>query len=243
MSRPRDLLVYAGTVTLGLLIVALVMFLYVLILVIFGPGNAAAEPGPSTVIVVLHPGGGTSDSMRDKLGWGDTLAGIPVLYPQGEGREWRSGWAGSTATRDDLAYLETLTAGWDRVIVVGQSQGGMMALTWACHDPRVAGVTVTAALLPVGVSCPTSPVRAVIYAGALDRVIPPAGDEMVYSLADTARRLGGRVRVTFEAFDGATVTRGGGVETRTYPTRAHIGLPPRFAHRTARWLTNLGGTP
>ena len=68
------------------------------------PESEAAEP--STVVLALHAGNRTGENLRTNLGWGDRRQGIPVLYPDGEGGHWNSGWEASESTRDD-AVLDT----------------------------------------------------------------------------------------------------------------------------------------
>ncbi|MFH2071904.1 MAG: alpha/beta fold hydrolase [Actinomycetota bacterium] len=203
---------------------------------------AEAEARGGTVIVVLHGGNGNGDNQCAKLDWGDR--GFDVICPQGEAGQWNSGWSRSTATRDDVAYLTDLTAGYDDIRVIGYSQGAMMGLRWSCEDPRVKRVLAKSGALPRGVDCPEAGNALVLrWQGANDQIIPWVGDEYVLSIWEERRVRGGcvevKARVTHLGLQGI-VARGCGFHSRVMFGVGHaslMGRPPGWREWAWRWLT------
>ena len=225
MTDNRETPTTGQVLLIGLLVIVLTLLAYGLL----GGFRARAEAQEGgAVIVALHGGGGNGDNLCRRLNeaWGDV--GVPVLCPTGEGNHWNSGWGRSGSTRDDIAFLQELTAGYDTVLVLGSSQGGMMALTWACADDRITSVVAKSSLLPRGVVCENTSARIVHWHGKLDRVIPMAGDEYVIPLWRDRRVFGGCVSKAFRAHSGAWVVKGCGYESRVFPEWEHGGWMPGF---------------
>jgi len=105
-------------------------------------------PKRRPALLVLHGYGGTAELSRyyglEKVADVDSFT---VVYPEGPGKEWRIGKNyphadASVRNRNDLTYFRSLLAelnlrfghqiDMDRLYVIGQSMGGMMAVSLAC---------------------------------------------------------------------------------------------------------------
>ncbi len=140
------------------------------------------------LVLVLHGAGGEPEDIAAGTGW-NTLAddrGIVVAYPEGDGGDWNAGACCGGAVRenhDDVGFLEALIDHLDgfaqvdaaRVVVVGHSNGGMMAYRLACD----AGVKVLGAVSVAGTNmagCQPSHVLSFVEIhGTADRVVPYKG--------------------------------------------------------------------
>ena len=104
--------------------------------------------------LVLHGAGGDPEEIEAGSGW-NALADerlMVIAYPEGDGGDWNAGACCGVAVReahDDVGFLEALIDHLDgfaqidptRVVVVGHSNGGMMAYRLACDpDANVLGV-------------------------------------------------------------------------------------------------------
>lgn len=191
---------------------------------------------PGTVVLALHAGSRTGDNLRRNLDWGDVKDGITILYPDGEGGNWNSGWRGSTSERDDVAYLMELTAGYDRVLVYGQSQGAMMAYRLACEHPdRVDRIAAVSGAVAVD-DCGAAGVEVTHWHGKLDPIVPWDGNGSLWPVWKIRRSFsencGTEARRRLD--DGAWAIRAKdcpdmigpyAVETRVYPDLGHTGYP------------------
>jgi polyhydroxybutyrate depolymerase len=149
--------------------------------------------------------------------------GFIVAFPDGASGSWNAGlccFPGSVDGVDDVAFLdEVLTLARarapvdpSRITFTGGSNGGMMALRYACERPKVvAAVAVVAG--PLVAPCPLSvPVPVLVLHGAKDTVVPLNGGPN--------RRLG----VTFPPLDGSLEPfrkAGGDVQLRVVPRAGH----------------------
>ena len=108
----------------------------------------------------------------------------------------------------------------DRVAVVGGSNGGMMALRYACERPAVIASVAVVAGVYVSSCTPTAPVPVLALHGARDNVVPLQGgpnSALRTTFPDVSRSL--------EPFRKA----GGDVQLRIIPTAGHVWMT-RDAH-------------
>jgi len=137
------------------------------------------------LVLVLHGAGGDPEDIEAGSGW-NAIAddrGIVVAYPEGEGGDWNAGACCGVAVRedhDDVGFLNALVdhlvgfAQVDpaRVVVIGHSNGGMMAYRLACDpDSKVAGLVSVAGTNMAGCA-PAHPVSFMEVHGTADRVVP-----------------------------------------------------------------------
>jgi poly(3-hydroxybutyrate) depolymerase len=151
------------------------------------PGPNAPRPYP--LIVALHSLYHSGAEAERQWGFDDLAlsAGFAVVYPEGIGRAWNAGncCAGAAANRvDDVGWLRALIAHLEReypldrerVMLVGLSNGGMLAYRYACeHGEEIAGIGVVAASLQVAGCRPSAPVTVVAVHGGADGHVPYAG--------------------------------------------------------------------
>jgi polyhydroxybutyrate depolymerase len=150
-------------------------------------------PVRGTVIVALHGYSGSPDQLRTGLrtdAWAEEL-GVTLAYPTGLGPRpsWNAGGCCGSAARsdvDDVGFLSRTigrlrSQGAERVLLVGYSNGGMLAYRLACERPDlVDGLAVVNATIAVA-GC-TGSFEALHLAGELDRAVPVQGADVVPSL-------------------------------------------------------------
>lgn len=147
--------------------------------------------GRQTAVLAMHGGSGSKRKMRDITQLDATAAehGLIAVYPNGSGtlgidRTWNAGTCcgrAEAADLDDVAFLDAIVDELqdsmcvDRVLAAGFSNGGMMAMRWACEGGKLdALVTSGAVFLPD--ACPDGrPVPALVMHGGRDGVVPLAG--------------------------------------------------------------------
>jgi len=169
--------------------------------------RADGVTGPAATIVVLHGYTGTPTGI-ETYAQITILAndlGIAVAYPEGtptggDGSGWNTGASVfSTHAGDDIAALtETLDAiiatgcvDPERITLVGESNGGAMALLAAC-TPQLAERFTRAVLVNAAVDdgvlerCPGGgvPIPLTAVAGALDETVPLNGGKQLMPVAD-----------------------------------------------------------
>ncbi len=151
--------------------------------------------GPFPLVVALHGRLGTGAQMLKLSG----LTAIAeqehfiVVYPDGIDRSWADGRDTTPASRqgiDDVAFLSALIdefvtkrgADSSRVYVLGMSNGGFMALTFACRAAdKVTAVGSVTGFLGVELAKSCAPSRAIpvaIIAGDADPLVPFSGGEL-----------------------------------------------------------------
>lgn len=162
---------------------------------------------PSPIVVAIHGYKGTPEGLERYSGLsmlaatGDALVVYPPGSPLDLGFGWNSGSAKfATKSGDDVAVIaDVLTAALafpcadaERVFLVGESNGGGMALRAACDSrlsERVSGVILVNAAVDAGVlsSCSTvaSPVNLFAVAGLEDSVVPYDGSRQPFVAAET----------------------------------------------------------
>ena len=184
---------------------------------------------PAPLVLVLHGLRQDPQRIRD-FSDTDRIAdrnGFVVAYPGGAAGSWNAGFCcGDAAAQgvDDLAFLDHVIAGIRartlvdpaRIYLEGYSNGGMMALRYACERPTVvAAVAVVAGSVTAGCS-PAAPVAALDLHGGRDTVVPVRG-----GVSHTLRIAFGPVRDGLSGF----AARGGDVEVEVLPRASH------------RWMT------
>ena len=151
------------------------------------PTDLPAE-GAVPLVVVLHGAGGDPEEIEAGTGW-NALADerrMVIAYPEGDGGDWNAGACCGVAVReahDDVGFLEALIDHLDgfaqidpaRVVVVGHSNGGMMAYRLAC-DPnaKVLGAASVSGTNMAGCQ-PSHPLSFMEIHGTGDRVVPYKG--------------------------------------------------------------------
>ena len=173
--------------------------------------------GPLPVLIVYHGGGQTAERARRYSRFDEWAGreGFAAVYPQGIGNNWNDGrvtddlGARAAAQGDDVEFtlqlIETLVAEGvadpSRVFLAGASNGGMMAMRAACElGPRIAGIGVVVANLPVDWTCGAKRMPAIFIHGTDDEFMPYGGGQVA---AGKTRRDLGQVRSvdeTIEAF-------------------------------------------
>ncbi len=140
------------------------------------------------LVLVLHGAGGRPEDIAIGSGW-NAMAderGMVVAYPEGEDESWNAGACCGIAVtddHDDVGFLEALIehlSGFaqvdpERVIVVGHSNGGMMAYRLACDpDSGLFGAASVAGTNMAGCQ-PARPLSFMEIHGTADRVVPYEG--------------------------------------------------------------------
>ncbi len=153
---------------------------------------------PSPLVVALHGRGQTVDSLRSVTGL-EALGeqeGFVTAFPTGYGGVWNAGTccaARRVPEMPDVAFLDQVIADASRravidptrVLLVGYSNGGMMAYRYACQrSAMVAGVGVVSGAMAASADfadqgeqrCrPQSPVSVIAVHGAKDATVPYDG--------------------------------------------------------------------
>lgn len=164
--------------------------------------------GPFPLLIVYHGGGQTAERARRYTRFDEWAVreGFAAVYPQGIGNNWNDGrvsddlGARAAAQGDDVEFtlqlIETLVqegvADPSRVFLVGASNGGMMAMRAACElGPRIAGIGVVVANMPVDWTCGAKRMPAIFVHGTDDEFMPYGGGQVA---AGKTRRDLGQVR-------------------------------------------------
>ena len=152
------------------------------------PGSSAPSAG-RPLLILLHGGGGTADSMDKQTGGLPALAtaaGYAVARPQGLNRQWNDGRevnkdvddvAFVSAMVDDIASRQPIDRG--RLYAAGISNGGFMSGRLACEAGLgIAAIAQVAATLGVDTDAacnPGHPVSVLAILGRADPIVPYAG--------------------------------------------------------------------
>lgn len=154
-------------------------------LVLHVPAGLTSRP---PLIIALHARAQGPAAIREytRLEQLADREGFVVAFPGGAGGSWNAGTCcrpGSDIGTDDVAFLDELIElvrdevdiDMDRIGLTGTSNGGMMALRYACERADVvASVAVVSSVL-VAPCAPREPVSVLQVHGELDGVIPLAG--------------------------------------------------------------------
>ena len=161
------------------------------------PAARAPAAGPRPLVVVLHAGLLSGASTRGELEPLPAMAreaGVALAFPDAQSLFWNDGSLSRALPRalspagDDLGFLDALvaalvadgTADPASIHIAGVSNGGMMALRYACaRADRLASVAVFLATMPPGAEkdCrPARPLPVLVVAGTDDPVVRWAGE-------------------------------------------------------------------
>jgi polyhydroxybutyrate depolymerase len=172
-------------------------------------------------------------------------AGVALAFPDAEGLVWNDGSLSRALPRvlsaagDDLAFLDALiatlvadgTANPAAVHLAGISNGGMMALRYACsRADRLASVAVFLATMPLEADqdCrPARPLSVLMVAGTDDPVVRWTGEVTLGGIATLQQRMS--VPASF-AFWRRTNRCTGLVPARPLPRRGHGTQPDVLVH-------------
>ncbi|MGF7235941.1 MAG: alpha/beta hydrolase family esterase [Frankia sp.] len=156
-------------------------------LLVHAPPNPSGRPLP--LVVALHSLHYDSANAEKVFGL-DQLAdreGFVVAYPNGIAGSWNAGsCCGSAAANsvDDVAYVRAVISHLEqhysidrrRVVLIGLSNGGMLAYRYVCEYPdEIAGIGVVAGSLQVAGCRPSNPVTVVSVHGFTDGLVPYNG--------------------------------------------------------------------
>ena len=173
--------------------------------------NRPARPmSPRPLLILLHAGLLSGASMRDELEPLPAMArqaGVALAFPDADGWFWDDGSLSRALPRalspagDDLGFLDALiaalvadgTADPGAIHIAGVSNGGMMALRYAClRAERLASVAVLLATMPLGAErdCrPARPLPVLMVAGTADPVVRWTGEVALAGIATLQRRM------------------------------------------------------
>ncbi|MCU1693567.1 MAG: putative lipoprotein [Frankiales bacterium] len=180
--------------------------------------------GPAPLLLVLHAYSQSARTMRPYTRFEELAdrAGFVVAFPDGRSGSWDAGGCCGVARDervDDVAYLDGVLAATraralvdpQRIALTGFSNGGMMALRYACERADVvASVAVVAGTL-VAPCTPSAGVDVLDLHGSADRTVPVDGgrNESLSAEFPAVRRAltpfsraGGEVQVRVQAGEG-----------------------------------------
>lgn len=158
--------------------------------------------GPFPLLIIYHGGGHDAARARRYTRF-DEWAGperFAVVYAQGINNNWNDGRVSDdliVRNADDVEFtlqlIEKLVsegvADPGRVFLAGASNGGMMAMRAACElGPRIAGIGVVVANMPVDWDCRAKAIPAIFIHGTDDTFMPYEGGQV--AAGKTARNLG-----------------------------------------------------
>jgi polyhydroxybutyrate depolymerase len=164
--------------------------------------------GPRPLLVVLHAATLSGSLVRRELELPEPArrAGVVLAFPDAERQVWNDGSFAlalppSFAAGDDVGFLDALiaaqiadgTADPAAIHLAGVSNGGMMALRYAClRAERIASVAVFLATMPLPQDQPCRPARplsVLMVAGTADPVMRWNGEVTMAGLAVLQQRL------------------------------------------------------
>ncbi len=168
----------------------------------------AGAAGPRPLLVFLHAGLLSGASTRGELEMAAMAreAGVALAFPDAEGLFWNDGSLSRALSPvfspvgDDLGFLDALiaalvadgTADPAAVHIAGVSNGGMMALRYACaRADRLASVAVFLATMPLEAEqeCrPARPLPVLMVAGTADPVVRWTGEVSLLGGVGTLQR-------------------------------------------------------
>jgi polyhydroxybutyrate depolymerase len=211
--------------------------------------SSAPEAGPKPLLVVLHAALLSGADVRSELGLAERAraAGVALAFPDAHGAVWNDGvlsrvLPGLSSGADDLGYLDALIstlvargiADPARIHMAGISNGGMMALRYAClRAERLASVAVFMATMPPEDAQPCHPGRPLnllMMAGTADPVVRWSGEVTFAGLATLQQRMS-----VPESFDFWRRANGcaGLLAPQRLPRRRGAGGPDVLVHAAA----------
>lgn len=208
--------------------------------------HPARPAGPRPLLVVLHAATLSGAEARFALAprGPEREAPVTLVFPDAGGLVWNEGSfaravPGAMGSADDLGFLDALiarlvadgTADPARIHIAGISNGGMMALHYACRRAgRIASVTAFMATMPPDAarSCrPDRPLDVLLVAGTEDRVTTWDGRVVMAGVATLQQRLS--VPDSFAFWRGANGCTGLAPPT-ALPRRGRGGDPHVVVH-------------
>ncbi len=168
----------------------------------------ARVDGPRPLLIILHPAaldGAEARSAFSPRG-GERDPPVTLVFPDAGGPFWNERSLArlvpqALSSADDLGFLDALiaalvadgTADPAAVHIAGISNGGMMALHYACRRAgRIASVTAFMATMPpdAAQACrPARPLNVLLVAGTEDRVTTWDGNVVLAGLTTLQRRM------------------------------------------------------
>lgn len=213
------------------------------------PGGSAPGAG-RPLLILIHGGGGTAESMDKQTGGLPALAnaaGYVVARPQGLNRQWNDGRevnkdvddvAFISAMVDDIASRQPIDRG--RLYAAGISNGGFMSGRLACEAGlKIAAIAQVAATLGVDTDAacnPGQPVSVLAILGRADPIVPYAGGpvRLPWDSSETGRGivLGGEAYLlrwvqrdgTGAPIDGPSIAPDAASVIATAPSGAEVEL-------------------
>lgn len=150
-----------------------------------------ATAGPRKAVVMLHGAGSTADVIKDQVTRfldDARTQGFVAVFPNGSGTPagyyWNAGECCGVASEiqaPDVAYLNAISATIrdrtcvDQVVAAGQSNGGMMALRWACEGKGVDGLVTSAGADVRSGACEGPALPVSMAHGTADKLVPYEG--------------------------------------------------------------------
>jgi len=207
-------------------------------------------PGPAPTLIVLHGAALGAAETRDMLRLTEAArtAGVAVIYPDAAGPFWNDEALalrapGLLSAADDVGFLDALLdrlvaeriADPARIHLAGISNGGMMALSYACRRAgRIASLALLQATQPAEPPCaPSRPLPVLIAAGTEDPVVRWDGTVLFGPFIEVERRLS--VPQGFAAWRAANGCTGLAPPV-TLPRRGAADEPAILLHRaTGCW--------
>jgi polyhydroxybutyrate depolymerase len=202
--------------------------------------------GPRPLLLVLHAAMLSGADLRSELRLTEAAreAGIVLAFPDAGGFVWNEGSFARVlppafAAADDVGFLDALIgdlvargiADPDAIHLAGISNGGMMALRYAClRAERLASVAVLMATLPRAEEQPCRPARPLsllMMAGTADPVTRWTGEVAFAGIATLQQRMS--VPESFDAWRRANGCTGL-QPPRALARRGHAGQPGVLVH-------------
>lgn len=157
------------------------------------PSHVAAHP---QIWVILHGANEDLQSVED-YGFGELAdrTGDVVVYPEGWEGVWNAGtccFSQSGPWPDEVAYLNEVLASVQHhypgaapgIRAVGFSNGGMMAYTWACQQPKISGVAAVAGAWTSQQGCARPALKVHNIHAVSDEVVPYYGGPSAVTRTD-----------------------------------------------------------
>lgn len=150
---------------------------------------------PSKLIVALHPAFYNVADTEGVVHFAPkaVAAGYGIAFPEGIDKQWNDGRHAEESLTfregtDDVAFLnaaitdiqQKLEIDARSTMLVGMSNGGMMAQRMACQSDAFTATATVVANLPKGIdaTCTAKPKAMLMLFGTADGVVPPAGGSL-----------------------------------------------------------------
>lgn len=160
-------------------------------------GSHYDKTRPTSLIIVLHGGGGTGQNMNKLTNFNAIADGenFIVVYPDGFEKHWNDGrnvqrYRAQSQNVDDVGFVSALidhlsgefNIDTNRVYVTGISNGAMMSHRLGCElSQKIAAIAPVAGNIPANMISswvPSRPVSVLIINGTEDPLVPWAGGDV-----------------------------------------------------------------